>query len=74
MFRVGSEMKTLKQEEMRVLLLDTRNHVRKVITVGKGTLDTSIVHSRDVFREAIAEGLRMHGTAAGKCKEHNACT
>ena len=50
---LSDEMKTLPQEEMRVLLLDTRNHVRKVITVCKGTLDSSLVHARDVFREAI---------------------
>lgn len=47
------EMKVLKQEEMRVLLLDTRNNVRKVYTVSKGTLNNSLVHAREVFREAI---------------------
>ena len=47
------EMKVLKQEEMRILLLDTRNNVRKVETVSKGTLNNSLVHAREVFREAI---------------------
>ena len=47
------EMKILKQEEMRVLLLDTRNNLRKTVTVSRGTLDSAEVHPRDVFREAI---------------------
>ena len=46
-------MKILKQEEMRVILLDTRNNVRKTVTVSRGTLDSAEVHPRDVFREAI---------------------
>jgi len=47
------EMKILKQEEMRVLLLDTRNNLRKTVAVCRGTLDSAEVHPRDVFREAI---------------------
>jgi DNA repair protein RadC len=47
------EMKILFQEEMRVLLLDTRNNLRKTVTVSRGTLDSAEVHPRDVFREAI---------------------
>jgi DNA repair protein RadC len=47
------EMKILKQEEMKALLLDTRNNVRKTVTVCRGTLDSAEVHPRDVFREAI---------------------
>ena len=48
------EMKVLIQEEIRVLLLDTRNNVRKIEIVSKGTLDSSLVHARDVFREVLS--------------------
>jgi DNA repair protein RadC len=36
-----------------VLLLDTRHRVRGVHQVGRGTLDTCIVHPRDVFKAAV---------------------
>jgi len=52
------EMKVLIQEEMRILLLDTRNNVRKIEIVSKGTLDSSLVHARDVFREAIKSNAK----------------
>ena len=55
---LSDEMKVLKQEEMRILLLDTRNNVRKVETVSKGTLDNSLVHAREVFREAIKSSAK----------------
>ncbi len=55
---LSDEMKVLKQEEMRVLLLDTRNNVRKIEIISKGTLDCSLVHARDVFREAIKSNAK----------------
>ena len=55
---MGNDMKHLKQEEMRVLLLDTRNNVRKVEIISQGTLDCSLVHARDVFREAIKSNAK----------------
>jgi DNA repair protein RadC len=52
------EMKVLTQEEMRIVLLDTRNNVRKIEIVSKGTLDSALVHARDVFREAIKSNAK----------------
>jgi DNA repair protein RadC len=52
-------------EQFGVLLLDTKHRVLRVAVLSVGTLDTSIVHPRDVFREATAAG------AAGLVLFHN---
>lgn len=43
-----------KREHFLAVLLNKRNQVLKVVTVSVGTLDASLVHPREVFREAIA--------------------
>lgn len=48
------EMRDLKTEELRVLILDTKHRFLRSKTVSIGTLDASLVHPREVFREAIA--------------------
>lgn len=50
-----SEMMLLEQEELRVILLDTRNHVLRVKTVYKGSLNTSVVRVAELFRAAIKD-------------------
>jgi len=69
---LSDEMKALTQEEIRVLLLDTRNNVRKIEIVSKGTLDSSLVHARDVFREAIKSNSKsiilVHNHPSGSAK------
>ena len=52
-YEICKPMANYKQEVFRVLLLTTRHHVFRKITVGKGTLNASLVHPRDVFRRAI---------------------
>ena len=47
------EMAPLEQEEMRVLLLDTRSRVLAIRTVYKGSLNTTLVRIGELFREAI---------------------
>lgn len=39
-------------EEFGVLVLDTRNRLKRVEVVSKGSLNGSLVHPREVFREA----------------------
>lgn len=39
-------------EEFGVLVLDTRNRLKRLEVVSKGTLNGSLVHPREVFREA----------------------
>ena len=43
-----------KKEHFLALLLDTRNRVFKIAVISVGSLDTNIVHPREVFKEAIA--------------------
>ena len=43
-------------EQFGVLLLDTKHRVLRAAVLSIGTLDASIVHPREVFREAAAAG------------------
>ncbi len=43
-------------EQLGVVLLDTKHRVMKTSIVSIGTLDASVAHPREVFREATARG------------------
>ena len=43
-------------EQFGVVLLDTKHRVLRTTVVSIGTLDASIVHPREIFREATAAG------------------
>ena len=43
-------------EQFGVVLLDTKHRVLRTTVVSVGTLDASIVHPREIFREATAAG------------------
>ncbi len=62
---VRSRLKGKKKEYFLALLLDTRNRLIKVSEISVGSLDTSIVHPREVFKEAIS------ATAASVIFAHN---
>lgn len=47
--------KAATQEEFLLLILNTKNRVQKEVPVSLGTLNSSIVHPRDVFRHALRE-------------------
>jgi DNA repair protein RadC len=47
------EMRYLKQEHFRIILLNVKNEVVKCLKVSIGTLNSSLVHPRDVFSEPI---------------------
>jgi len=47
------EMSRLEQEQLRVLLLDTRNRVLASPTIYQGSLNSSFVRVAELFREAI---------------------
>lgn len=47
------KMLGLKQEQLYVLLLDTRNFVIRDVHVSTGLVDRSPAHAREVFRSAI---------------------
>lgn len=47
------EMSLLEQEQLRTVLLDTKNFVQKVHMVYSGSLNSAVVRISEVFREAI---------------------
>jgi len=51
---VKSQLKGKKKEHFLVLCLDTRNRLMGRKLVSMGSLDTSIVHPREVFKEAVS--------------------
>ena len=50
---VGPEMRRLRKESLRVILLDTRYHLIRVEEISLGSINESIAHPRDVFRPAV---------------------
>ncbi len=52
---VQYEMSALEQEQLRVVLLNTRNHVLAVKTIYQGSLNSSPVRFGELFRPAIRE-------------------
>lgn len=50
---VMEEMRTLKQEHFVVIFLDTKNQIIHRQTIFIGSLNSSVVHPREVFREAV---------------------
>ena len=50
---IMKEMVGLKQEVLKLIMLDTKNNIIGIKDVFKGSLNTSIVHPREIFKEAI---------------------
>lgn len=50
---VLSQMSHLEQEELHVMLLDTKNRVTATKQVYKGSLNTSLIRVGEVFKDAI---------------------
>ena len=51
---IGVQLRGKKKEHFWVILLDTRNQVIRRSEISVGSLDSSIVHPREVFKEAIS--------------------
>ena len=49
-------MSALEQEHLRVLLLDTRNHVLDIVEVYRGWVNSSQVRVGEVFKAAVRRG------------------
>ena len=62
---VEGRLKGKKKEHFLALMLDTRSRLIKVAEISIGSLDSSIVHPREVFKEAIS------ATAASVIFVHN---
>lgn len=50
------EMRHLKKEVFKAILLNTKNHLIKHIDISVGSLNSSVVHPREVFSEAVKVG------------------
>ena len=51
---VRGQLKGKKKEHFLVLCLNTRNHLINCNSVSMGSLDTSVVHPREAFKEAVS--------------------
>ena len=54
---VQYEMSALEKEEMRVILLDTRNHVVDVVTVAHGSLNAAQMRVGEIFTPAVRKNV-----------------
>ncbi|NLJ58107.1 MAG: DNA repair protein RadC [Tissierellia bacterium] len=48
------EMRYYQKEYFKTILLDTKNNIKKVSQISVGSLNSSIVHPREVFHQAVA--------------------
>ena len=68
----GPRLRDQLQEEFHVLLLDARHRLLRAFLVTRGTADTSLVHAREVFREAIRESasavILVHNHPSGDAR------
>jgi DNA repair protein RadC len=48
-----SEMRFLDRELLRVVLLNAKQHLIKVVTVSQGTVNESLAHPREIFKPVI---------------------
>nr|WP_300092110.1 DNA repair protein RadC [Sedimentibacter sp.] len=64
------EMRYYKKEYFKIILLDTKNNVKKVSQISVGSLNSSIVHPREVFYEAVASScssiILVHNHPSGE--------
>jgi len=67
--RFGPRMRDLRVEEFHVIVLNAHHRAKRDVTVTRGLLNSSPVHPREVFREAIAERaaaiLLLHNHPSG---------
>ena len=60
------EMTDYNQEILKLIVLNTKNGIIKVKDIFKGTLDSSIVHPREIYGEALKSG----GASIVICHNH----
>jgi DNA repair protein RadC len=64
-----AEMAVLEQECLRVVVLNTKNHVLAILTVSVGGISQTPAQPRDIFREAI----RRNATSVIIAHNHPSC-
>ncbi len=64
------EMRYYKKEYFKIILLDTKNNIKKVSEISVGSLNSSIVHPREVFSEAVVNSassiILVHNHPSGE--------
>jgi len=50
-----AEVRDLKREVFVALLLDSKNHLIKMVPIAEGSLNTAVVHPREAFSPALRE-------------------
>ncbi|MFO7887806.1 MAG: DNA repair protein RadC [Eubacteriales bacterium] len=69
---VMEDMRYYKKEYFKIILLDTKNKVIDIITISIGSLNSSIVHPREVFLEAVKKSsasiVLLHNHPSGEVK------
>src|SRR4029077_14085152 len=64
-----SEMRFLDRESLRVVLLNTKQQLIKVATIGQGTLNESLAHPREIFKPVIVHSayafIMVHNHPSG---------
>lgn len=67
---VMEELRYCQKEHFKIMLLDTKNNVRKVSEISVGSLSSSIVHPREVFKEAVVNScssiILVHNHPSGE--------
>ncbi len=67
--RLILQMGRLEREELRVVMLDTKNHVLRVSTVYQGNVSASLVRIGELFRDAVrlnaASVIMVHNHPSG---------
>ena len=70
-YDVCGDLRDLAQESVHVLCLDSKHHLLNRQLVTLGVVDASLVHPREVFREAVLCGasslLVAHNHPSGDC-------
>jgi len=66
------EMRAEAQEVMKVMCLNTRNEVIGITEVSRGTVSSSLIHPREIFRTAILSNatsiIMVHNHPSGDPK------
>lgn len=71
-YEICKDMAELPQEELHVLMLNTKNQIQRRVVIHRGTADSSMAHPRDVFREAVKDNavsiVLVHNHPSGNPK------
>jgi DNA repair protein RadC len=65
-----SEMRFLDRESLRVVLLNTKQHLIKVCTVSQGSVNAALGHPREIFKPVITHSaysfIMVHNHPSGE--------